>query len=366
METADSLASKRRLTRSSLACLPCRSRHIKCDGQRPRCTRCVETSKECDYTESRRGGLDRAALAERRRKLTAAETGYPPSPPRSTGLQQDHNGIDLSEDVDIGIEWASEITPPLSIDYNIPNPGTLDPLVESYYKNFHKFHPVAPPRKHLIRLCQDMVRANQLNPLIQVLRFIGHIYSYREWSTPLRSSLEASFTQVLDKDPILVLCRLLYSIPLFWFGYNAEAKQQMDMASALALELGMYQQGFAPHHGNGDPVLAEMWRRTWWLLYVVDCSYAGTLGTRIFAFQHVKHTTDLPCEDHEYESGVRFSSTAFVSVVEISRDTNQPSYRISPNLELSKSLTPGSSASRKLFSPPSLILLVLYDVAYRL
>ena len=47
----DSTSSSRngRATRSSLACLPCRSRHLKCDGKRPHCARCSEVGKQCGY-----------------------------------------------------------------------------------------------------------------------------------------------------------------------------------------------------------------------------------------------------------------------------------------------------------------------------
>lgn len=73
--SATATAAAARPTRSSLACLPCRSRHIKCDGKRPQCSRCLEAGKECHYAKSRRGGLDRAALTERRKQLAGNEAG---------------------------------------------------------------------------------------------------------------------------------------------------------------------------------------------------------------------------------------------------------------------------------------------------
>ncbi|KAG6354797.1 hypothetical protein INS49_003878 [Diaporthe citri] len=63
----------------------------------------------------------------------------------------------------------------------------------------------------------------------------------------------------------------------------------------------MFRQEFASEHGAADPVLMECWRRTWWMLYIVDAYYAGTLGTMNFAVVDVDATVDLPCEEREYE-----------------------------------------------------------------
>jgi hypothetical protein len=38
----------------SNACMPCRSRHLKCDGQEP-CSRCRHEGASCHYVASRRG-----------------------------------------------------------------------------------------------------------------------------------------------------------------------------------------------------------------------------------------------------------------------------------------------------------------------
>lgn len=40
---------------SSLACLPCRRRHLKCDAAMPACSRCQSSRIECQYIRSKRG-----------------------------------------------------------------------------------------------------------------------------------------------------------------------------------------------------------------------------------------------------------------------------------------------------------------------
>lgn len=43
--------------RVSRACLSCRARKIKCNGQQPRCQNCTESSTQCIYAASRKDRL---------------------------------------------------------------------------------------------------------------------------------------------------------------------------------------------------------------------------------------------------------------------------------------------------------------------
>ncbi|KAJ5623501.1 hypothetical protein N7490_012106 [Penicillium lividum] len=302
-----------RATRSSLACLPCRSRHLKCDAKKPRCTRCTEFSRECQYARSRRGGLDRAALTEHRKRLAAVEDSgvNSPSPQRSAsqGRQGFSSGIvDMDLSNSYGLLDASSAGDRSSSTGSSAAPLQFnsiesDPLIDFYYKHFHKFHPFILPRKYLTTAYQDPTRQTSLNSLIAVMRLVGNIYKSREWSTPLKAHAETGLLQLLPTDPVLVQCRLLYSIALFWYEFKDEFKWQMDTAVQLAREQGMFRQEFVARHGGDDLVLQESWRRTWWMLYTVEAYYAGTLGTMNFEVAKVDATVELPCEETEYELG---------------------------------------------------------------
>ncbi|KAK3693075.1 hypothetical protein B0T22DRAFT_400788 [Podospora appendiculata] len=334
---------KPRVTRSSLACLPCRSRHLKCDGKRPHCSRCaeIEISQQCHYEKSRRGGLDRVArfaLAQRRshqqlavsqseslaESLLDTPSGLGHAVPQFSsldpaGLQESvHSeqnfGFSLDDPFDgIGVSFEVETTVTTSLlsasplihthAQTLPDKIENDPLINSYYKNFHHFHPFVLPRRHLTTLYHDPIRQQGLQPLIAILRFIGHLYDSQEWSPPLKNHMETCFSQAPPNDPFMVQCHLLYSIALFWHGHEPEAKKQMHAAARLALDMKMFQQAFATCHAGADPVLAESWRRTWWALYIMDGYYAGTLGSMEFVVLNVDATVELPCEEHEYESG---------------------------------------------------------------
>lgn len=292
---------------------------MKCDGRRPQCTRCTTFQKQCQYTASRRGGLDRAALAERRKRLATGGdarlsnvTSQMLLGARDEQIPQlsAQPVIDILDNVydvldgNLTNETSTSTSPETPQPYieNIEK----DPLVDSYYTNFHVFHPFLLPRQHLTRLSQDPTQqsALSLNILIAVMRLVGHIYNTHQWSTSLKDHAEFCISQLSSFDPIQVQCRLLFSIALFWNNYKVEAKREMDAAINLAIELRMHQQEFPVHHGAGDPVLTECWRRTWWMLFIVDAYYAGTLGTMNFKSFHVQATVELPCEEAEYESGV--------------------------------------------------------------
>jgi hypothetical protein len=53
-----------------------------------------------------------------------------------------------------------------------------------------------------------------------------------------------------------------------------------------------------------DPVMAESHRRIFWALYIYDSFRATELCETTFGLYDVPITTDIPCEEWEYESGV--------------------------------------------------------------
>jgi hypothetical protein len=312
----DQLVSTRVQTRSSLACLQCRTKHVKCDAKQPRCSRCIAYDKTCQYTASRRGGLDRAALTERRRRLASKDDRQSNNIVPEISVAVSDEGITLGDESVTGADCMevfqhASLPVPTPVSENRETPHfnydglADDTLVKSYYANFHHFHPFAPPFKHLVQLSQ--ASAFNFNPLIAAMRLIGHIYDTHQWSESLSRDVEAQTSQLKPSDAVQVQARLLYSIALFWYTFKAEAKEQIDAAINVAVNLEMHRQEFAAIYGFGDPIMIECWRRTWWMLFIVDASYAGTLGTMNFKTVHVEPTAELPCEESEYDAGVSTS-----------------------------------------------------------
>lgn len=296
---------------------------MKCDGKRPFCSRCVETAKDCEYAKSRRGGLDRAALAERRKRLAVVARDSP-------GIRQGQSWRSRSREADspsscglldaitTGAE-AAGIASPAASQVNTDDMAT-DTFIDAYYMKFHRLHPFILPQKELARLYHDPSTQSRFRPLLAILRLVGCIMVSQRWSVSLNDYVATCFAESPPTDPIMVQCRLLYSMVLFWYGHEADAKREMDMVVRLATDLQMYLQEFAVLHGGEDGVLRESWRRTWWMVYIIDAYYAGTLGTNKSDLWDIDITAELPCEEHDFESGVSTVKTD-PSTAPVSSDT---------------------------------------------
>lgn len=278
-----------RATRVSIACIPCRSRHTKCDATRPYCRRCSSEGKKCYYEKSRRGGLDRATLAARRNQRNRdAESSS------SSGLMGSLESHDVSLEGDpahAGRPWqppasdngstgsdsrsiAALIDPLFGIPDSIhsihPSGWTEnDPLIGLYYEHFHRFHPCVLPQRYLRRYLQDPSRRACLEPLVSVLRFIGSLYGLSAESSKLEEQARKCNNSLqcpagrLDRA-FLVQSRLLLSIALYWSTDMEESRWALDRAIRDGFDLGMHRRPFAAENSAGDPVLEESWRRTWW------------------------------------------------------------------------------------------------------
>jgi hypothetical protein len=67
----------------------------------------------------------------------------------------------------------------------------------------------------------------------------------------------------------------------------------------------MHRSEVAYSHGEVDPVIQESWRRTWWQLYLSDAHYAAIRQEFTFSAYGVDVTTELPCDEGDYNSLVR-------------------------------------------------------------
>ena len=269
--------------RVSLACIPCRQAHSKCDATRPYCRRCSSCGKQCYYERSRRGGLDRETLAARRSRVNrdAESSGSSGSArgleshdassdgvaaPRSAVTETFYSGYSSSA------SDAAAITALLEIPLNVSDPiagAANDPLIDLYYEHFHRFHPCLLPKRHLYKRLQDPDHQAYLESLLSVVRFIGSIYGRWSQSSQLKERARKSNSDqqcpgsALERA-FLAQSRLLLSISLYWSTDMEESRLVMDRAIRDAFELGMYRRQFAAENAGGDRVLEECLRRTWW------------------------------------------------------------------------------------------------------
>ncbi|KAI1174357.1 hypothetical protein F4777DRAFT_554209 [Nemania sp. FL0916] len=314
--------------RVSVACLSCRNRHVRCDAQQPVCIRCSSEGRTCEYVKSRRGGLSRARLAERRRARNGnGAAGGSPSDDTSPGSRSPGQGVECEDrhpgagasTVPLGysvLPTESETSDdreeqpygtPLSMTDNIQFLSVAnDFLIKLYYKHFHRCHPCVLPQQRLHQQYESTSeQGGSLALLIAIMRYVGSLYGCPDLTSQLRDKVIEGFqgTDRFVPDPFLVQCHLLYSIAVYWSGEKDKAREEIDAAIRIALNLGLHRREFVAEHEGTSAVVQESFRRTWWQLYCIDAYYAAIKRSPAFPLCEVDADTDLPCEEDEYESG---------------------------------------------------------------
>ncbi|KAB8223119.1 hypothetical protein BDV33DRAFT_189261 [Aspergillus novoparasiticus] len=295
---------------SSLACVSCRRRHLKCDALLPACTRCQSTDSECRYVRSRRGLRTKPTNQSPQRfdeqMLTADDF--------ATWLNATTLATDLEADPVLlhGLE-----TPPVwdipclqedttTATWHEPEPVTTitpeiayDPMVQLYYQNFHRSHPFLIPRKVL-----HSALRHRIPPYITgIMRYIGaHYYPEVRFKEEFRPAAYTVLSDVTPRDGFKVQGLLLLAIIEHAHGQEENAHLKIQMAIDLALELGMNRASFALINSEGSSVLAESWRRTFWELYVVDGLLAAMRDQSSYHLFSHKADVRLPCAEELYNS----------------------------------------------------------------
>jgi hypothetical protein len=306
--SSNSLES-RPIDRVPLACVQCRSRHVKCDAVQPNCTRCKREAKECNYKKSRRGGLDKAALARRRLALQQqAERSQQVN--QSTGDNLGHHSSTESSH-STEFEEQFEAIPRFNATSLLgsalpPSNNTMifsvntDRLLDLYFENFHPAHPVVLPLHCLSR--RRMNENHGLQDLLLVLQWVGSLYA--PW-TPSEQYYEKAY-RALRSPTLLRSCFSVQALMIFAIAQHnsdlkLEARITLDAAIAIALELGINSRDFAKQYGEGSPVLEESWRRTYYFLHLTDQHFAVVVNSPLFTMRDVLNSVDLPCDDEYYE-----------------------------------------------------------------
>lgn len=296
----------KRIERVVLACVQCRTRHVKCGAEQPVCNRCRRDGKECVYQKSRRGGLDKAALARRRLRLQeeacsvhhgkAASQGSTASEQRSSpDLSDAHSSLDVLQN---------------HVTFQIDK----DRLLELYFDNFWPPFPVVLPLSRL--QTRRLEGSHGMTVLLSVLHWIGSMYAPWVLSDPYyEAAVKAVDPLTLAHTPFNVQALMMFALGQFHCNLKGEARKTLSVATTIALALGMNERAFAQAYSGGDPVLAESWRRTYYMLCLVDQHFAVVTNTPFYPLLSVPNNVDLPCDDEYYESGVRQMSTPSIQIV---------------------------------------------------
>lgn len=246
----------KRATRNSLSCAQCRYKHIRCDGQKPACSRCVTDIKQCVYPTSRRRGNPKP-----KQDSLLPTAGVSEAP------------IDLS--LELHVSTASSTS-------SITASGDAEGLTNSdsqflslYYTFFHAAHPCILP----LAAFKNRLADPRVHPVLQVASYIGSIFDRASqfsetWSQRAQNAIFEIRSKAIP-DPFDVQAILLYSIAIYWCNEPKHGVELLNEAIQKAVAIGMNKNEFARTYGEGNPVLEESWRRTWWVIYITDAHIAG-------------------------------------------------------------------------------------------
>ncbi|KIW15417.1 hypothetical protein PV08_05463 [Exophiala spinifera] len=325
--TSTSVSKSRSKPPSLLACIPCRRSHLKCSGEKPLCKRCADRNGDCFWVDSRRGYREfRKNQPERSTRNDAifneSQTPHPEPPFVDEADTSEIRTLTYDELFPDDLVDPMLATMPLELQ-TLPGPraegdspgghsdstmslpretrslGVVragDDLIELFYKHFYPCHPFVAPKKMYLDDPSILPR-----PLRVVIHYLASHYVPGTNQTALGNAAKCIFAEDVPDDGFKVQGLLLYAMTCFARFAQKEGAQALSQAIEIALRIGMNRQSFAIQHGRNDPTVQEMWRRTWWTLFVIEGT-AVVMGGQSQPFQLYSTFNDvpLPGDDEDY------------------------------------------------------------------
>ncbi|KAJ5584828.1 transcriptional regulator family: Fungal Specific TF [Penicillium hispanicum] len=298
---------------SLLACLLCRRKHLKCDGNTPTCHRCALSGAECQYTKSRRGYK---GPSKKRRAESDTPDQVPADPafgrvdaPGGWNLQAGfhyapHTML-LSSSKSASPGMNDPIVPAVPIARPATSPLTPDSsssvagdgyLLDIYYTYFHPAHPILPPQRFLFQSRFPVY-------LEQVMKFIASHFTPAASGETYRPMVVISVREQ-GSSVEKVQALLLLAIVLHSRNERMEAGECLASAVDIAFELGIHKAAYAETAAQSDPIRAECLRRTWWELFVIEGILTALGVQRVYRTNQVPLEVALPCEERIYQEGL--------------------------------------------------------------
>ena len=279
--------------RVSLACVPCRSKHIKCDATTPTCNRCQAEQKPCYYAKSRRGIRD----AKRRSMICDKQPVADPTGGLWPLTQMSTLQLPIRILSDMPAGWS--ILPRGILPNSSPAAATAL-LLDQFYANCFPCYPWILPKPHMMTRISSSPADLQF--LISCMTYVASLYEPTVASEELREAVYSQACGPLPMTPYTIQALSIMSHCALGEDKPELCNGWLDRAVQMALDIGMQHRAFAD--AEQDPVVAESYRRTYWGLYVTDCHRAVRDVLPTFGLYRVPATTQLPCEEWEYQSGV--------------------------------------------------------------
>jgi hypothetical protein len=171
-----------------------------------------------------------------------------------------------------------------------------DPLVDAFYTCFYPAHPFVVPPQFYGRDPSAVP-----NHLQNVLRFVGSHFVPSASPSSLQFAALTTISDTVPADGYKVQSLLLLSMAQFARFEPVQGIEALQTATDLALRLGMNHRSFGSFSSQGNEVLEESWRRTWWNLYTVDGLVSAIDGLGwTSVLRDVPTDVPLPCECNDY------------------------------------------------------------------
>jgi hypothetical protein len=185
---------------------------------------------------------------------------------------------------------------PILISPTRPSDLRTDPLIQLFYQHFYPAHPFLPPLDALRSSIQDRLPSH----VVAAMRYVGAQFYPEPLDLPdFKHAAYVALSDCVPADGYRVQSLLLLALVFQGRGHDERACHTLRAAVELALALGMHESRFASQHAHDSHVLKEMWRRTYWELYVVET--AITPHSVLF---HTHSDVPLPGDDENYNDGV--------------------------------------------------------------
>ncbi|PRP81183.1 hypothetical protein PROFUN_02017 [Planoprotostelium fungivorum] len=257
------------------ACLACRARHVRCDGNEPVCNRCSSKNVQCEYTKSRRGG-------KRKRIL-------PPTEEQQSSPSVLDINIQDAFLADVGSSPNLLLSQLLMLDDSLDQPsplslhpvGSTDPshseLIRQFYKRIHPAHPLLPREEDMDDYIRHLIDPQ---PLLNAIYDIASLFNHRDPSTqPSRWTTAEDVERIQQGPPSLesVQTLLLYSLYEYVTVEIDRAQEFCDAAISMAEQSKWFVSD--PQTENRGQIIREASsRRTACEIFIVHCMMVSITG----------------------------------------------------------------------------------------
>ncbi|KAJ6157245.1 beta-glucosidase precursor [Penicillium chrysogenum] len=268
-----------------VACLNCRDKHLRCDGNQTGCARCIELNLFCHFVPSRRGRKTRAV-------------------PYPLPVLNDLPGS-LDESASQECHFVPSVGPTVAVEETtssarIGSATGSNQYLRLYYRHFHLAHPFLLPR-------DAFMQSSPPDHLLRAVELVSWHYLQAagvangpvvEQASGLQTTIKGADSSLEKVQACLLLTFILHAN-----GRPLEAKDCTALAVHCSLELGLHRPDFAEVLDMLNPLQAESARRTWWELFTLDTLLAAVQVHGALQFTLETPAVPLPCDDEEYNQG---------------------------------------------------------------